>query len=85
MLRIEPHVAFEILRILFEPKLATLISSYDEDSIQLIGNQYNFSKSGKARSSVSGLSSYVTQFITTLRNKIQGQMLALIYYCGKKT
>jgi len=82
MLRIEPNVAFETLRTLFEPKLATLIQSWNENSIQLIADKDKMTRKSKYES---GLRDIVMQFMAVMNNKIQAQMLALIYYCGKKT
>lgn len=78
-------MAFEILRSLFEPKLATLILSYDETSITLIRDQKKPDKTKKGLlSDTSELDAAVALFVSSLGNKIQGQMLGLIYYCGKK-
>ena len=83
MLRIEPHVAFETLRTLFEPKLAMLINSFNENSIQLIADRNRANR--KHKNSMSALGAMIEQFKISMENKIQAQMLALIYYCGKKT
>lgn len=82
MFHIQTHVAFEILRTLFEPKLAKLILSYKEDSIQLVSN-WDLNKKSKT-SSASELHMILNQFMSSIPNKIQAQMLSLIYYCGKK-
>lgn len=84
MLRIQPHVAFEILRSLFEPKLASIISAFDESSIQLIGDQERIHRQVKANAGAQSLKYALDQFVASVGNKIQGQMLALIYYCSKK-
>lgn len=72
MLQIEPQLSFELLHLLFEPKLTEVLDEYKESSIQI------------ADKSNSQLQKSAESFSTTIPNNLQAQMLGLIYYCGKK-
>ena len=83
VLKINPYIAFEILEILFKPTTAALIRSFDENSIRLIGNLAKY-ESDAAESKEKLLMRNIYNFITSTQNKLQGQILGLIYHCSKK-
>ena len=81
VLKIDPYVAFEILEILFKPTTASLICSYDESTINLVGDTTSLNQ---GKSVNSDLTNEMNKFIASTQNKLQGQILGLIYYCSKK-
>ena len=86
MLEIDRYVAFETLKLLFEPKLASLIENFEPDSVKLIGNlDDSTAKSlNKGPEVSSKLKQTIYRFMNVMKNKLQAQMLGLIYYCGKE-
>ena len=85
MLQIDYQVSFEILSNLFEPRLSSVIESYEHESMQLIQNT---EKTAVENSEVvdpkEKLRRTAQMFTQTMSNRLQAQMLALIYHCGKK-
>ena len=81
VLKIDAYVAFEILEILFRPTTASLICSYDESTINLVGDEKSLNQGNNTNSD---LRNEMNKFIASTQNKLQGQILGLIYYCSKK-
>jgi len=82
MLRIQPYVSFEIFRNLYEPKLTTLISSYDSSSIKLLDDTV---ENRTSNTSSAEQKQALKLFSDFLYSRIQAQMLTLIYcHCKKK-
>jgi len=88
MLQIDPFISFELFSKFFEPELSDLLNSYEDKSIQLV--RYLYDESDRNKSKDIGLynklyfKKVLQGFLETVENKIQAQMLALIYYCSKK-
>lgn len=82
MLRIQPYVSFEIFKSLFEPKLTSLIASYDSSSIKLLADS---SENRTSNNSTADQKEVLKLFSDALDSRIQAQMLTLIYcHCKKK-
>jgi len=81
MLQIDPFIAFEIFSKFFESDITSLLKSYEEESIQLIRNSYDDDKSKDVGLYFKKISQ---AFLEIGDNKIQAQMLALIFVVLKK-
>lgn len=77
MIQIEPHLSFELLHLLFEPKLTEVLDAYKDSPIQIVDTS-------SEKKSTSELGKIALSFSTTIQNNMQAQMLGLIYYCGKR-
>jgi len=78
-LKADPYVAFEIFRLFFQFTITNVIESYKEDIFQTPDKQKKKDDQKKTK-----LQETIELFRKYASNRIQGEMLGIIYYCGKK-